>query len=342
MSVARHAAGFRIGAAIVVFTIVVAAVTYALLSGEEFTANGLAISLMITGGYVLIMCTAQLGTGAIAERFFPLRTRRDVAIRVAAHAVVMVISFGVATFALRLAFDYPFLSNRWSLTLIALVAMCASLVGHGARYLDLFYRRTLAAEKTALNAQLRALRAQINPHFLFNSLNSIAALIRLRPEEAESIIESLADLFRYSLRASEHPTASLGEELESVNLYLAIEHARFGDRLRVEVDVPDAVLRTPVPSLLLQPLVENAVKHGAGAIAGECTITLAARERGDRIQLSVTDTGPGFGDADPRTIMRRGAGLANVRDRLALQFDAAGSLTILQNGVMITIPRTSP
>ncbi len=341
MSVARHAAGFRIGPAVIVSTIVVAAVTYGLLAGEEINAEGLAVSLMITGGYMLIMWPAQLGAGRLAERYLPLRTRREVAVRVALHAVVMAISFGAATFALRLAFDYPFLSNRWSLTLIALVAVCASLIGHGAHYLDLFHRRALAAERAALNAQLRALRAQINPHFLFNSLNSIAALIRLRPEEAESITESLADLFRYSLRASEHPTASLAEELESVNLYLAIEHARFGDRLRVEVDIPDAVLRTSMPSLLLQPLVENAVKHGAGAIAGECTITLAAREHGDRIQLSVTDTGPGFGDADPRTIMRRGAGLANVRDRLALQFDAAGSLTILQNGVMITFPRTS-
>ncbi|MEO1074689.1 MAG: histidine kinase [Bacteroidota bacterium] len=210
-----------------------------------------------------------------------------------------------------------------------------------------FYQRFRDAEHARLQAELSALRAQINPHFLFNTLNSIAALIRVAPSEAEGVTERLADLFRYTLRASQHPTVTLHDELEATQLYIDIEQVRFQDRLLVHVKVDPTVARAQVPSLLVQPLVENAVKHGVARTDGPCVVRVrahiaedagAGRTPAPMVELQVFDTGPGFDSRDPDVVLKRGSGLANVRDRLRLLYGKAATLSLLADGVVLRFP----
>lgn len=208
-------------------------------------------------------------------------------------------------------------------------------------YLVDFFRRTRQAEQAAVAAELRALRAQINPHFLFNALNSVAALTRTRPAEAESVVERLADLFRYTLRASDHPMVSLADEIESVRLYAGVEAVRFRDRLHVIIEVPDALLRAAVPSLSFQPLVENAVKHGVAQTEGPCAVLVRAEQVGNpsspAVECTVRDTGPGFVSTGPE-VFESGTGLRNVRDRLQLLFGDHTAFEVLPDGVRFRFP----
>ena len=169
----------------------------------------------------------------------------------------------------------------------------------------------------AATAQLAALRAQINPHFLFNSLNSIAQLIHADPDAAERCVERLADMFRYILRRAEKEFVPLAEELEMAQAYLDIERARFGERLRVETRVDPRSLRQLIPNLILQPLVENAVKHGLSLKRGAGTIRIDAEVAVGHLDLAVADDGMGIAGPTLAGIYERGVGLRNLRDRLA-------------------------
>ncbi len=308
---------------------------YLIMFGFELNLLGAIWAVVNSLIYSTIMVGTQAAAGYLADRFIPLTNRREVAGHVAVQGVATALSFVIATLA---AGAFGFVFNRGALIIIGMVAIIGSMLANGARYLERFHRRVRAAEQAALNAQLTALRAQINPHFLFNSLNSIAALIRSRPAEAERVTESLADLFRYSLRASERPVVTLGEEVESIETYLEVERARFRERLVVEISVPDALYDEPVPSLLLQPLVENAVKHGVGRTEGICTVSVIARRDADAVRIRVEDTGPGFPTTDLSILSASGAGLANVRERLRHQYGDAARMTVEQNCVELRIP----
>ena len=145
-----------------------------------------------------------------------------------------------------------------------------------------------------VEAELRALRAQINPHFLFNSLNTIAALISLEPEKAEKFTVRLAKVFRYVLLHADRPLSAIDEEMDFLRSYLEIEQIRFGERLLVEFDVENSIAHTAVPSLILQPLVENAIKHGIAPKVGTSRILVQAKRRNGLILLSVEDDGIGL------------------------------------------------
>jgi len=121
---------------------------------------------------------------------------------------------------------------------------------------------------------LKALRAQINPHFLFNALNAIAGLIHTNAQAAEDTVEQLAEVFRYTLRKSANEWVRLDEEIELVTAYLRIEQARFGDRLAVEIDIDPAAAAIPIPAMCVQPLVENAIKHGASQVQTQGRVSL--------------------------------------------------------------------
>jgi LytS/YehU family sensor histidine kinase len=169
--------------------------------------------------------------------------------------------------------------------------------------------RTLATQ-----AELKALKAQINPHFFFNALNTIAALIHTDPALAEASVERLAQMFRYVLAGSERGQAALEKELAFVDDYLEIERARFGERLQVNREIDPQTLSTPVPSLILQPLVENAVRHGHGDDGRiDLDIQVASIDAG--VRITIADQGPGM-SAGFQIGDGPGHGLRNVDERL--------------------------
>ncbi len=179
-------------------------------------------------------------------------------------------------------------------------------------------------QSAALDAHVRMLRYQLNPHFLFNTLNAISTLVLDgRNIDAETMILRLSRFLRHTIDIDPQQLAPLGEELQVQKLYLEIEQARFGDRLQLIWDVPEALEHALVPSLILQPLVENAVKYAVAPATGGGTIALRGARCGDRLRLSVDDSGPGL-TRDPGA----GAhlGLRNTRERLDAAF--AGAATI--------------
>jgi two-component system LytT family sensor kinase len=161
-------------------------------------------------------------------------------------------------------------------------------------------------------AQLEALRSQLNPHFLFNALHSMAELVHSDPKLAEQLIVRLGELLRQVLQSSHQAEVTLGEELDFIRGYVAIEQMRLGDRLSVHWDIDSAALQARVPSLVLQPLVENAIQHGIAAATGPGTLGITARRDGEFLALEVRDNGPGLARAEPTP----GIGLANTRARL--------------------------
>lgn len=161
-------------------------------------------------------------------------------------------------------------------------------------------------------ARLDALRMQLNPHFLFNTLNAVSAQVRAgRNGAAVSMLGGLGDLLRYSLESSDEPLVPLWRERDVLERYVEIERVRFSDRLEVRIDLPDELSAVPVPPFLLQPLVENAVRHGIAPREGPGTIEVSARLEGDRLRLSVLDDGVGLGDGHDA-----GIGLGTTRARL--------------------------
>lgn len=227
------------------------------------------------------------------------------------------------------------------------------LAVHSAMYALRFYRELKEKERLeeqlralATQAELKALKAQINPHFLFNTLNTIAQLTHTDPALAEATIEQLAEMFRYALAGSERGLAPLEEELAFVNGYLAIEQARFGERLRVTREVAPEALSVPVPSLILQPLVENAVRHGRGN-DGSIDLTIRVQRRGDKVMLTIADRGPGFEErsrgaegqgrgspllsSSPAPPLSKGVGLRNVDERLRKTYGDGYGLEVTSN-----------
>jgi len=171
----------------------------------------------------------------------------------------------------------------------------------------------------AERAELKALRAQINPHFLFNTLSVIAGLLHYQPELADETIERLAQIFRYTLRRSASEWVPLGEEVEFVTAYLGIEQARFGDRLRLEFDVDPGVAHFQIPAMSIQPLIENAIKHGISAAEGAGSVGLRVAEQpGGALLVEVSDSGPGFppGFSLESSGDGHGHGMRNVAERL--------------------------
>jgi sensor histidine kinase YesM len=186
---------------------------------------------------------------------------------------------------------------------------------------NLYWQRILALQgrerelrALAAAAQLAALRAQVNPHFFFNSLNSIAQLISTDPGKAEACVERLAEIFRYMLTRTQVEFVPLADELKVAEAYLDIERARFGDDLQVQEEIDERARAAVLPGLILQPLVENAVRHGISQKIGGGAVHIGACVEGGTLCLTVRDTGVGI-QARER-IFERGVGLRNVRERL--------------------------
>jgi two-component system sensor histidine kinase AlgZ len=178
-------------------------------------------------------------------------------------------------------------------------------------------------ERQALQAELAALQSRTNPHFLFNALNTIAALIAEDPPRAERAVERLAALLRYALDGAKRSWVPLAEEVAAVEGYLELERLRHGERLRASVDVAPELAAALVPPMLLQPLVENAVLHALAARRGPTTIELVAHRRGDTLEIVVDDDGPG---PDGSTHRGSGTALADLRTRIRVLYGERGSV----------------
>jgi hypothetical protein len=213
--------------------------------------------------------------------------------------------------------DYGFAMIQWFWSYAAVAGLLLALTY--SRELAERERRLAGLQRLTHGAQLRALRYQLNPHFMFNTLNSIAALIAKRANDtAEQMVEGLADFFRASLAVNPQDDIPLEEEVELQSLYLAIEKLRFPDRLFVSVALPDDLRDALVPSLILQPLAENVVRHAVANSTGPVRLSMAAKAEAGRLILSVANSAP-----DEAASVRRGTatGLTNVEARLRARFD---------------------
>jgi sensor histidine kinase YesM len=185
----------------------------------------------------------------------------------------------------------------------------------------------LKLESHASSAQLAMLRYQLNPHFLFNTLNSISTLVLLKQtERANAMLSRLSSFLRYTLVSEPEGEVTVAQEIETLKLYLDIEKMRFEERLRTSFDVDPAAAHACIPSLLLQPLVENAIKYAVTPKEEGADIAVSVRRIGNRVHITVSDSGPGsqagLNDGGGSTTSSTGVGLANTRDRLAQAYGA--------------------
>lgn len=220
-------------------------------------------------------------------------------------------------------------SVSWWITLMLRVTVYYAVLA-GAYYLIDYYQRLRQRELHAARLEsqlhqtrLQALRSQLRPHFLFNTLNAISTLIHEDPKAADRMVTMLADLLRQGLTDSSKQLVPLGEELELVDTYLAIEKVRFGPRLQVSRDVALDTLELPVPHFLLQPLVENALRHGLAPRATPGTVWIGAHVDDGRLVLTVADDGVG---APSAASLREGVGLGAARARLEQLYGGEASL----------------
>nr|WP_154605187.1 MULTISPECIES: histidine kinase [Arthrobacter] len=238
------------------------------------------------------------------------------------------------------------LSKQPSAGLVRATSEVAAWVSAQVELAELSASRTLLAE-----AEVRALRAQISPHFIYNSLNAIASFINTDPQRARDLVVEFADFTRYSFRRHGDFT-TLAEELRCIDRYLLLESARFGDRLQVSLQIAPEVLSTVIPFLSLQPLVENAVRHGLEAKVGKGLIQLSARDLGAFTEVTIEDDGVGMDPEQLRLVLGgqhdgTHVGLRNVDTRLRQVYGDDHGLTIdtaVGHGMLITmtVPKNQP
>jgi signal transduction histidine kinase len=300
-------------------------------------ATGLVISSAIAGLYWLDRQLFHPRLQKVAPDW--LRLGLEMTSLLLDHVVGAVVTLAVCS---RL-FGFEFVPSAAWLTVAAMVL--AFPIIHGTEIALRFLRQVQEKERQeeqlqalATEAELRALKAQIHPHFLFNTLNTIAELIHADSDRAEATVERLAEMFRYVLNGSERGLVPFEEELAFLDDYLEIERVRFGDRLRVTREIAPEALSLLVPSLVLQPLVENTLRHGLGA-DGSVDLGLAIHTDGERAVIAISDRGPGM-PARHRIGEGSGHGLYNVDERLRKTYGEAYGLEIGENqprGTVVTL-----
>ena len=211
------------------------------------------------------------------------------------------------------------------------IYLCVVGIEHASRYFVEARERDVELARLSeqlADARFTALQAQVNPHFLFNTLNTIAVFVRDNDREAAvRIVEQLSEVLRTTLSSHRSNEVTLGEELELVRQYVAIEQARFSDRLRPEFRIDPSLLTAAIPSFALQHLVENAIRHGIAKQPDAGQLNVAARRDGDLLEISVSDDGPGI---DPELVPPKGHGIENTRERLRAIYGERASLVIVR------------
>jgi signal transduction histidine kinase len=249
-----------------------------------------------------------------------------------AHTTLM---WGSRLIAFRLAglgpYDYGIMRYRYPMEFAINGPNVVVLISvlHAWRYYRRSKQRELESAQLAaeLNrARLERLEAQLQPHFLFNTLNAISSLMYRDPEAADRMLGRLADLLRLTFARTPEPEAPLHSELEWLGWYLELMQLRFGGRLSIRQEIQSDTLHLAVPRLILQPLVENALRHGAAKRAGPAEVMITASRLGDRLRLSVVDDGPGV--RDPDGAGQNGVGLSNTSERLRVLYGEAGQFSL--------------
>lgn len=294
----------------------------------------------------------------LARRYPVIRgtTVRTVAVHLAAFAAISAVAEAWSA-TLQVLFNpwgnkrAPTFWDTWSTTLLyqVLIFLIAYVLILTITYLvdsrEKVARQTTEAARLneeLSKAQLAALRGQMEPHFMFNTLNSIAGLVRdQRNDAAVSMIVGLSEFLRRASEDSHRPQVTLAEEVEYLQRYIDIQKVRFGERLRISVDIPADLLAAQVPNLLLQPLVENAIKHGIGKRISGGTIRVAGARQNGRLCLSVYNDGAG--PATDSQSQGAGVGLGNLRTRLQILHGDAAGLRMTRSGedgveVVVTLP----
>ena len=264
-----------------------------------------------------------------AERF-PLRRPRiaqNVAILCGLTALTVVVHSAYRVALNSLVYPNIAYESHWTLVRAYIISNSAVIAWFfwaviGVQYAMESARASADRERELANAQLELLKGQLQPHFLFNTLNSISWLMRENVEAADNMVASLGELLRRTLATPASEEVTLREELQTLDLYLAIEKTRFQERMQVQVAADPEVLDARMPCLLLQPLVENAVRHGISRLDRPGHVEIQARREGNQLALSVLDDGPGLSSESKQ---REGIGLANTRARLEKHYGAMQS-----------------
>jgi two-component system LytT family sensor kinase len=218
-------------------------------------------------------------------------------------------------------------TNDWTTILLIIATVLAIAIPIRIWNTARIEHQLIEQEKLLMAARVEALSSQINPHFLFNTLNSISSLIRSKPETARMLIGKLSNLLRRRLKSRDH-FVTLREELQSIDQYLDIEVVRFGPQLHVEKDISPDTLDLRVPSMILQPLIENSIKHGLTAKLGGGTVTLRSFRSNDQMIIEVADDGFGMSAEQLQKALSAGIGLSNVNERLSVTYGANHQLKL--------------
>jgi two-component sensor histidine kinase len=333
-----HRLWLIIPAACVVPAVLDALQTY--MQGRLLGARYVSVEQVIFSGTEWLFLGALTPITYYLARRFPIR-RETLGRTVGIHVVgslLLCVGWASAGVALRYVLgmvDAKHLGSNfasWVLTSVPWsVFMYFAMLGSMYAFIYFTEARQREAQAARLAAQLAesrlgALRMQLNPHFLFNSLNAIGVLVRDQNTAAASrMLELLGEVLHTVLRSDARHEVTLNEELRFLEQYLSIEQVRFSDRLRVVWSIDDTVRRAIVPGFVLQPLVENALRHGIAKVSDDGTIAVGARREGAKLVLTVSDNGPGL---PPMGTHGSGVGLSNTRERLATMFGAEASLSI--------------
>lgn len=235
-----------------------------------------------------------------------------------------VFSFGYGIRAVQIK-PTPFVFHEMMVDFyISVVFYCLEFaIFHAYHYLQRTKRqlkREQELKDLAYQSEIKALKAQIEPHFLFNTLNSISASVPPSLEKTRVLIAQLADTFRYALKVSERQMVSLEEELEFIKTWLALEHHRFGERLQVHYFIEPSVLTTQVPPMILQPLIENALNHGISPLVKGGSVTITCQQTDQFVHVTVSDTGVGY-DGNIDDLLQKGIGLKSTAERIDRLFN---------------------
>jgi len=326
-----------------VYTIIISAVIAAFLTFTGITTKSFIMNLIVSQSFGISFCSIIV---FLLWIFKPERIASLVFILVIGVASGTLIGLQIGSFILRQFFFITLKQQEKSLFQIIILA-----ITFGSLITYFFYSKArlrvsqeaiqqerikrLSSEKEALEANLRLLQAQIEPHFLFNTLSNVLSLIDTDPARGKSMMVDLIHYLRTSLSRTFPDPVMLDQEIDMIRAYLNIQKIRMGERLRFKIELPDAVRQLPFPPMLLQPLVENAIKHGLEPKMEGGEITIKVAEKDDFIRIEVTDTGSGFS-----SFHKPGVGIGNVRERIKLLYGEKGRFILEENkpdGVRATI-----